>query len=99
MSSAENIALVFGSGVGAVVRARMAYAFRVFAAIYGYRVVDADGGDAGIFCFYGAAVDARAAGRSVRVPARYVVREAGAPVDAVRAHEHAGEKFFFVSRD
>src|SRR5207248_10506572 len=59
-----------------VIRARMLYAFRVFAAIYGYKVVE--GEDADVRCMYGKGAGHDGIGRTYsatyQIPARYRLR-------------------------
>jgi len=98
MNPSLSLDLQFGEEVPSRLRARMQYAFRVFAAIYGHRVVDGASDGSTVRCFYGAS----AAGQTsvLHIPARYAPREpkdpAPAPALTVYAHE---ELYLFHGRD
>jgi hypothetical protein len=65
-----SLQLQFGEEVGAEIRPRMLYAFRVFAAIYGYRVAETqEAGDVRVF--YGEKPPGKAHPTGVWVPSRY----------------------------
>lgn len=67
----DDIALSFGPDVNDRVRARMTYAFRVFAAIYNYKVVDFDSDSAAFRCLYGGTSEVESDSRILVIPARY----------------------------
>ena len=98
MNPSLSLGLEFGEEIPSRVRARMGYAFRVFAAIYGHRVAEGAGDAGTVRCFYGDA----AAGHSARlhIPARYKLRPpqdaAPAPVLTAYAQE---EIYLFHGRD
>jgi len=66
------LCLSFGCEVSSAMRARISYAFRVFAAIYGYRVVDRGMDGATISCFYGRKTAESAGQERFHIPARYI---------------------------
>jgi hypothetical protein len=77
------------------VKARVDYAFRVFAAIYDYRVVSRSD-DAEFCCAYGDHKNGSTAHKVLRIPARYRVRaklEAAPPLSPVR---YANETLYLV---
>ena len=65
------LCLSFGCEVSPTIRARMSYAFRVFAAVYGYRVVEPDTAGDALSCFYGRKPGVSAEERRFHIPARY----------------------------
>ncbi len=66
------IRLRFGPEVCEIVRARVSYAFRVFAAVYGYKVVDSDSNEAATCLFYGKPSSSSAESRWIAIPSRYI---------------------------
>src|SRR5215469_7639620 len=99
MKNARSVRLEFQSGVSSQVRARMSYAFRVFAAVYGYAVTDRDNKDETICCFYGTELKA---GRShaFHIPARYGLRQPEhVPPSPVRCSYAGKEVPLFHGRD
>ncbi len=72
--SSSTIGIRFGSQVNPTIRSRITYAFRVFAAVYGYQVEDSEVDSADILIAYGTSLDVREDSRVVCVPARYVAR-------------------------
>jgi len=71
------VSLEYDAAIPATVRARMTYAFRVFAAIYGHAVVDAanTAGAAGVARFrYSGATQSPGPSEAVLIPARYGLR-------------------------
>lgn len=98
MNHSTALRLEFGEEVPTQVQARMAYAFRVFAAIYGHQVVDREAQEGNRF-FYGGAFE-RGPGKSRHIPARYTARRAEDPAPAPETSAHAGEKVhLFHGRD
>lgn len=75
-------------------RARMGYAFRVFAAIYGYRVTEKH--DAEIRCYYGKVEREPASPRSVHIPARYRARAKNAELPTLTKLRYAKEDVYLV---
>jgi len=90
-----SICIRFGHGVNEIVRSRMDYAFRVFSAIYGYRVVAGDEG-ADFNCTYGLNDRDDGRERTLGIPARYRRRPAGAPAPALQKAQYAGEELCLV---
>ena len=98
MNSSLSLGLEFGSEVPSRVRARMSYAFRVFAAIYGHRVVDGTDDASTVRCFYGDSAAGQVSG--LHIPARYVLRPSqdAAPAPALTAYAEE-EIYLFHGRD
>jgi hypothetical protein len=71
MGMAGLIRLRFGLEVSEIVRARVAYAFRVFAAVYGYKVLDRDSTEQAASLFYGKPSSSCSEEGCIVVPARY----------------------------
>jgi hypothetical protein len=91
----RSICLQFGDEVDPVVRSRMAYALRVFAAIYGYCVV-AEGESAEICCTYGERNAQVRHAREVRIPAQYKTRVRSAKTPILQKIHYANEDFHLV---
>ena len=71
MALASALCLTFDEGISGCVRARISYSLRVFAAIYGHRVVE-PGEDVGaIACHYGVQVPDKSRQKFFHIPARY----------------------------
>lgn len=97
MSHCIPLCLEFGEEVPSPVRARMFYAFRVFAAIYGHAVVENNRSGDSLNCFYGAGVGNSGARR---IPSRYVLRRPEDPAPKPQAATYAKEEFnLFHGRD
>ncbi|MGH9540043.1 MAG: hypothetical protein ACRD3H_19115 [Terriglobales bacterium] len=93
------LCLEFGDEVPSAVRARMSYAFRVFAAIYGHAVIEAkhDRSSGSLNCFYGAG-GGNAGAR--RIAPRYVPRRPEEPAPKPQAATYAKQEFhLFHGRD
>lgn len=95
MHEPAPICLQFAPNVPDSIRARMDYAFRVFAAIYGHRVVHADSDENPVMVRYGGAPgDSGGSSRVLRVPALYRLLE---PInqctEKLARHTYAGEEF------
>jgi len=71
MGPASALCLTFDDGISARVRARITYAFRVFAAIYGYRVVDSGASVSALGCHYGLQAPDPPRRNQFHIPARY----------------------------
>ena len=97
--TARSLRLEFGEEVSSVIRARMAYAFRVFAAVYGYEVVDEERPDT-LRCLYGRRRKGPGPSATLHIPARYVWRRgehwASPPAPTAYAYE---ELSLFHGRD
>lgn len=91
MNAGSPICLKFGPGVPAVTRARMEYAFRVYAAIFGHLVVQ-NGSTDRASCF-GYGVDATCTPDTIPIPARYRPRDRGDRLSFPIKHGYAGEDF------
>lgn len=65
------ISLKFGENLDVSTRARIHYAFQVFAAVYGYQVVESDSGESSVCCIYGGSPSADSSSRALRLPSRY----------------------------
>jgi hypothetical protein len=89
--TATPVCLKFHEEVSPVVRARIDYAFRVFAAIYNYRVVDLSVDGAAISFEYGEKPSLTAPGR-FHIPARYHLRPPETQVDRVTKHRYSSEE-------
>jgi hypothetical protein len=74
-------------------RARISYAFRVFAAVYGHTVVEDSEGASSFFVFYGAAPPASAEKGSLYVPALYQEHRTPGNIDKAVKRQYAGEEF------
>jgi hypothetical protein len=74
MNTAVPLSLEFGEDVPPKVQARMSYAFRVFAAIYGHQVVDQDQCEKSVRCIYGRPSVNGGGLKRRHLPARYVLR-------------------------
>ena len=93
MPPAPPIRLLFDDGIPNATRSRMAYAFRVFAAIYNYRVVDQDANQETRNFIYGNTPATRDGSRTVRIPARYAPRSANDPIPSLSKVRYADEDF------
>ncbi|HKN23306.1 MAG TPA: hypothetical protein VJX72_00545 [Candidatus Acidoferrum sp.] len=94
MKAPSAICLKFTGEVPDPVRARISYAFRVFAAIHGYPVVDGNGAQAE-FCFvYGGVAPQERSSHSFSVPARYRLRPAEAPPPTPVKHRYANQDHY-----
>jgi hypothetical protein len=71
MSAPTRICLKFSGEIPRIVRSRILHAFRVFAAIYNYRVVEPDS-EGGAICFEYAKKPSQQSGAPYfHIPARY----------------------------
>ncbi len=91
----NSIFLCCDPGLDSVIRARMSYAFQVFAAIYGYRVTETIS-QAEISCAYGTADLKHSFRRLLRIPARYRARPAAAGMPVLEAVQYANEEIRLV---
>lgn len=92
----RQISLRFATKVSLAIRPRISYAFRVFAAIYGYNVVEPGREDPGLCFLYG--VEAPPAQYPLlHVPARYKdVRYLDAWKRSLVRHQYADEEFLLA---
>jgi hypothetical protein len=85
-----GLGLEFSDDVSPRVRARMSYAFRVFAAIYGHPV-EAERRPDAFLCVYGGRDDADSA-QCIHIPARYVLRAPEQPLPPPASCLYGGER-------
>lgn len=95
-SESFPICLAFDPGVGAAIRARMSYAFRVFAAIYNHAVVEENAGDCAIRCFYSAERPKDLSPSTIWVPARYQPGVESELPPVVTKHRRFNEDFCLI---
>jgi hypothetical protein len=94
MSAVAPIRLQFAEDVGSRVRARMDYAFRVYAAIYGHRVVDDRSNETARTIVYGGRLGYTSDRDGfLRIPALYQSALASHGIQKVTRHFYAGEEF------
>jgi hypothetical protein len=94
------LCLEFDDGVSPKIQARMSYAFRIFAAIYGYEVSDRHRTDASLCCIYGRERQEIGRSRFFHIPARYVLRQPEDPPPAPLVCSYGGEDIYlFYGRD
>lgn len=72
-------------------RARISYAFRVFAAIYNYKVIGADAGKKAICFAYGGKPPSEKSSKYFHVPARYDPNSTWTSQKKLAKHRYAGE--------
>lgn len=94
MRVSSAVCLKFTDDVPDRVRARIFYAFQVFAAIYGYRVVDGDRIQADSCFVYGNVALRERTSRSFQVPGRYRFRSVEEPPPAPVKHRYANQDFY-----
>ncbi|GAC1700281.1 MAG: hypothetical protein NVS9B4_01380 [Candidatus Acidiferrum sp.] len=96
MSAAPTICLKFGLEIPDVIQARIFYAFQVFAAIYNYKVADADANPA-VKCFvYGGPPPNGPNPGTFYVPARYKPRAADTQLQKLVTHRYACEDHYLL---
>ena len=78
-----------------VIRARMTYAFRVFAAVYGYHVVDRPD-SAEFFFLYGEHEGESPDQKTLHIPARYASRRRSVELPALKKICYANEDVYLV---
>jgi hypothetical protein len=91
----QSICLKFGSEIASAVRPRIDYALRIFAAIYGYRVVG-EISEADICCVYGERTKHPPHSREFVIPARYRIRLGAEVRPILQKHLYAGEDFYLT---
>ena len=94
MNSAIPISLQFAPKTSPKIRARISYAFRVFAAIYGHPVVDAENSSLAISCFYGSLPPQNAWSAKFHIPALYCDVEFEKPLHSAAKHRYANEEVY-----
>jgi hypothetical protein len=95
-STAARISLQFAEDVSPGVRARICYAFQVFAANYNYRVVPPDVGCTDYRCIYAQSAFPSGHPRTLHIPARYRFVPSGAPNQPLSKYHYAGEDFYLA---
>lgn len=96
MNAASTIRLKFGMETSSVIRARISYAFRVFAAIYNYKVSDADADPTAICVTYGGPSGGSLDRDSLYIPARYNPGIAETTSRQFTARRYADEDFYLL---
>src|SRR5260370_38436620 len=92
MNAPTPVSLGFGEEITSIVRARISYAFRVFAAIYNYRVVEPSA-DGGAICFEYTEKPSKQFGVGCfHVPARYDPKLPKIQAGQLVKHRYANEK-------
>lgn len=100
MTDQLRLRLEFADEVSSTIRARISYAFRVFAAVYGHEVLDDDRDEASLRCLYGNSPKESRASQVFRIPARYVLRRPQDPASPPVRSSYAQEEFYlFHGRD
>src|ERR1700676_2404639 len=89
------LSLQFGQEVDPVVRARMFYAFRVFAAIYSHQVLPGPAA-CEIACFYGDPQGAVKGTFQFSISPRYKIREQGQALPTLKKVRYAEEEIVLV---
>ncbi len=75
------------------VRARISYAFRVFAAVYGHPVVDASDGETAVCCHYGKIMQQNGSSDAFHIPELYRASLSDNPKRKMTKHRYANETF------
>jgi hypothetical protein len=96
VNTPSPISLAFDDDIPPVVRARILYAFRVFAAVYGHRVVDPGTTEHAIRCTYGRRREPVEAPEQLHIPARYFPRSFSSKPPTLVKHRH-GEADFYLA--
>jgi hypothetical protein len=87
----KRLCLRFGRDTPEVIRSRIGYAFRIFAAIYSYEVVDAcEAGD--VCCVYGGQPPLIRTPGERFIPARYRTEPANTPAPSLVQHSYSDRK-------
>jgi hypothetical protein len=94
VTAAPPIRLLFTGPVSDTTRSRITYAFRVFAAIYNYHVVDGEANQEARTLFYGNAPSLSGVSNGLQVPARYTPRTLNGPLASLSKIPFAGEDFY-----
>ncbi len=77
-------------------RSRISYSFRVFAAIYNYRVVEANEQREAICCTYGEESPSPSGSRNFHIPARYRIRPPESCSRALTKVRYGGEEMYLA---
>jgi hypothetical protein len=99
MNDPTQICLKFGAEIPAGVEARISYAFRVFAAIYNYRVVSGSNGSHLsdlVECMYSITRPPDIDSHVFWIPARYRSPSIGETPPSVAKHRHLDEDFYLL---
>lgn len=104
MEQTVPLFLEFEGDVPTLVRSRIAYAFRVFAAIYGHEVRDHHNRGGALRCVYGGRPESSGSeavpANVLHIPARYVARPLREPAPSPVPSCYAGEEIYlFHGRD
>lgn len=95
---ASPIRLRFSEGISVQIRSRIEYAFRVYAAVYGYHVSDPNSNQNARTVLYGVEVGNSVNQSSLlRVPALYQPAAKNRRIEGVTRHIYAGEEFFLIN--
>jgi hypothetical protein len=90
----SSVCLTFDKGTPDLIRRRIMYAFRVFAAVYDHAVVEEDIREAVLPCRYGRQSSPDEARRTLSIPAHYPLRPRNDPPVRPQKHTYAGEDFY-----
>lgn len=93
MNGSSSISLRFGASVPNRVRSRISYAFRVFAAIYNYRVEEDASREVDFCCAYGETAGEIEHSSTLRISARYRVKPPEERLTSLTRHQYAGQEF------
>lgn len=96
MNQPSPISLRFGEEIPPITRARMSYAFRLFAAIYNYRVVEAISDSNAIRCVYSRVRPQELDSRALWIPARYQVPSRHLGQGRLLKRRYLGEDFYLL---
>jgi len=91
----RKICLIFGAAISPIVRVRMDYSFRLFAAIYGYSVAEPSDRSARRVVYGGASLGEDRAG-AIRIPARYDPRATQTALPHFDTIRYADETFSVI---
>jgi len=90
----RRISLRFGTDISHAIRPRISYAFRVFAAIYDYKVVEPGNEATDLRCLYSAETPPPFQQSALHIPARYKdIRFLDGWKQGSVRHQYAGEEF------
>lgn len=93
MNVAFPISLRFAGHAPVHVRARISYAFRVFAAVYGHPVVDDSTSEAAVCCLYGKSPRQNGSSGVFYIPELYCELSSEKPKRKITKHRYANESF------
>ncbi len=95
-NAADIISLWFDDRVSSPVRARISYAFRVFAAIYNYRVVETDSPSSGLRCIYTQTPPRSPHSDTLYIPARYQMEDDRPTKKQLAKYDYAGQQLYLA---